>query len=63
MQVVQEMAQPLLKEPQEGTPMAGISPSEKGVEEADSEKIEFVAYQIFKRLRMMIETEQDRRGF
>jgi len=63
MEVVQEVSQPLMKEPQEGTPAAGISPAEKGIEEADSEKLEYVAKQILQRVNRKIETEQDRRGY
>ncbi len=62
-QVVQEVSRPLLKELPDGSPGAGISAAEKGIEEADSEKLEYVAQQIFQRLRMMIDTEKDRRGY
>lgn len=62
-QVVQEFSRPLLKELPDGAPGAGISAAEKGIEEADSEKLEYVAQQILERLRMMIETEKDRRGY
>ena len=40
-----------------------IFAAEKGIEEADSEKIEYAADQILQRLRMMIQTEKDRRGY
>lgn len=62
-QVVQEVSRPLLKELPEGSPGAGISAAEKGIEEADSEKLEYVAQQILQRVQMMIETEKDRRGY
>ncbi len=63
LQVVQEVSAPLLKELPDGAPGAGISAAEKGIEEADSEKLEYVAQQIMDRLRMMIDTEKDRRGY
>ncbi len=63
LQVVRQDSAPLLKEQADGDPGSGISTAEKGVEEADSEKIDYAADQIFQRLRMMIQTEKDRRGY
>ena len=63
LQVIRQDSAPLLKEQVEGAPGSGISTAEKGIEEADSEKIDYAADQILERLRMMIQTEKDRRGY
>ena len=63
LQVIRQDSAPLLKEQVEGDPGSGVSAAEKGIEEADSEKIEYAADQILQRLRMMIQTEKDRRGY
>ena len=63
MQVIEEVSQPLKKDPLPGSTAAGTSPMEKGIPESDSEKLDQIANMILERLRFMIDTDMDRRGY
>ena len=63
MQVVEEVSEPLHRETVEDGPGSGIAATEKGIEDADTEKVQYVANQILIRLRLLVDAEQDRRGY